>query len=58
MRRTPGFMSYTSDPSLRRHHFGPVEPLGETRARRRGLMLLAGIFAACVLFALNACSVS
>lgn len=23
----PGFMSYTRDSSLRRHHFGPVKPL-------------------------------
>lgn len=55
MRRTPGFMSYSRDPSLRRHHFGPIEPLGETCARRRGLILLAGIFTACCLIALNAC---
>lgn len=22
-----GFMSYTSDPSLRLHHYGPIEPM-------------------------------
>jgi len=49
MKRIPGFMSYTHDASLRRHHYGPIEPLERSPTSRiwalvRGIGLVGAIF--------------
>lgn len=52
-RRNPGFMSYTSDPSLRKKMSGPIEPM---EYPSRGLTwehwLVIAILAGAVAFAL------